>query len=1184
MPFNETDLYLASGTASLVNSYVDPVYKFDSSSFYNWEQDNLPIYDLEDRDDLLFEQAGYPTSSCPGMMLTVSDCGIDNKTVFGSLDDAVSALPNTIRFPIIVEVALSGSLGGLTLENLQFEGSSAGLEIINRGMAKCMGGSATPSSVVTGVTTSSVTTVTSVDLSTTMQTLGSTGILAGTTQKVIPIWQNENGDATTDTSVDWWNNYHRAFILTPEYSRNDSTTSKQTVTLSTKFSDSGGSLLQGTANTFGGLGLYADNSTGTDIVVTNSVTTNAVQRDNAVANAETRATGYVYANTLGSVVVNNCVGPIFIRGFCVDGASQAVITSNGVQEADIGFDINNSDVVIENCTAMRCKKAGLQATNSKVNLNRGFIAFHNYELRTASSHLDTKVTTHEAPGLRAVNSDITVSASVNQMLGIPIDSPFCFYRNQVGMHLVNSSLKTPVSYGYGRNTDGETITWNDGAETIFLQSFLNQKQGIVAENSTIDFGGRVCAFQNDVGVDLRGSTLKVSEISVDHNQAQGLASNNSNITYNKEGLAFSHTSTPVYPQTKFEYNGQHVSLKGSTFLPKYVDDMPAIYTRLGFYRNFGIEQRGAVMDTVPAVVVEGGSMMHGVAAKNESYDVTAADGNIAVNSFREGFNYRVVDQSTLKLSGHKNDATFVLGPHSFLYNQKVAGVYAGNQSKVYISGPTDMGQLGIDCLAENNSKIVLEPHMKDGVLDSSGFTLNDSDNQTKAVLHATRACLVANKNSEIVMRNIGGYDNNWTQKFKFDRANATFDSDLASSATAAVSYDGPLNEADLYCSGSICFLPNPYGALGSGGNELNIEDQSHPALVRSSMVGSQRTFVTAPSDNTNTKLASFGGFCVRAHKGSNVDVQNVNFDTRYTNTSGPYYELAGTPVECDLLRIWNIADNSTFHASYLSVNSDHPLDSSATYYGPSALWTSSTGTVANGGCGLSGAPSSTPDSSGLSVLDAFGFGCNVDGFGQYGSPLDAPENCGPFRIYVSTDPKASFLGFPESNSNNERYVPAAPGAQAAGNSMGFDFPAEATFKSGAVDQIFAQGYSVSGDCSALNSAVADMPVSAIYQDLAFSGYYTEVVPNVVPLRDENDASSFFYPDQMIPETSNRIWLDESAMNTFANAKNGTLTTSRRKKIFSFYSAHTTYPGEATWNSDYGTGFGSANIFDTDRTY
>ena len=39
MPFTNTDLYLASGTAQLKNTWVDPVYKFDSSGFYNWEQD-----------------------------------------------------------------------------------------------------------------------------------------------------------------------------------------------------------------------------------------------------------------------------------------------------------------------------------------------------------------------------------------------------------------------------------------------------------------------------------------------------------------------------------------------------------------------------------------------------------------------------------------------------------------------------------------------------------------------------------------------------------------------------------------------------------------------------------------------------------------------------------------------------------------------------------------------------------------------------------------------------------------------------------------------------------------------------------------------------------------------------------------------------------------------------------------
>ena len=56
------------------------------------------------------------------------------------------------------------------------------------------------------------------------------------------------------------------------------------------------------------------------------------------------------------------------------------------------------------------------------------------------------------------------------------------------------------------------------------------------------------------------------------------------------------------------------------------------------------------------------------------------------------------------------------------------------------------------------------------------------------------------------------------------------------------------------------------------------------------------------------------------------------------------------------------------------------------------------------------------------------------------------------------------------------------------------------------------------------------------------------------------------------------------MNTFANAKNGTLGTSNRKKIFSYYRTTTTYPGEGFWEADagFGKGLGSANLFDLDR--
>ena len=71
--------------------------------------------------------------------------------------------------------------------------------------------------------------------------------------------------------------------------------------------------------------------------------------------------------------------------------------------------------------------------------------------------------------------------------------------------------------------------------------------------------------------------------------------------------------------------------------------------------------------------------------------------------------------------------------------------------------------------------------------------------------------------------------------------------------------------------------------------------------------------------------------------------------------------------------------------------------------------------------------------------------------------------------------------------------------------------------------------------------------------------------------------------------TNRVWLDDSAMNTFANAKNATKGTSGRTKLVSYYKATYNrfgagYGGSGTlaaggFRSDYGLGFKSSNIFD-----
>ena len=116
------DIYTASGSLKLYHCWTDKVTKYDSSSFYNWEQDNLPIYDLEERTFYLWEQLGYPTSAIPGVALVVSadapDAAIGcNKNIFRTVSAAVEALPQIINFPIIIEIANFGELGDLILNN-----------------------------------------------------------------------------------------------------------------------------------------------------------------------------------------------------------------------------------------------------------------------------------------------------------------------------------------------------------------------------------------------------------------------------------------------------------------------------------------------------------------------------------------------------------------------------------------------------------------------------------------------------------------------------------------------------------------------------------------------------------------------------------------------------------------------------------------------------------------------------------------------------------------------------------------------------------------------------------------------------------------------------------------------------------------------------------------------------------
>ena len=1187
MAFHNDDLYLASGTGQLINNWVDPVYKFDSSSFYNWEQDNLPIYDLEDRDDFLWEMAGFPASgTAPTVMLTVSDCGVDNKKVFASLSGAVAALPNTLRQPVIIEVCVSGELGALEIANKEIAASGAGLEIVNRGFARMLTGSGAvlaTSAAMMNATASAVSVVLSVDTSNTIRDAFCVG-------SQVPI-----GNANNDNiRYYFFNKFNRSFILPPEWSKATETPTR-TVSLTTNFTDENtynpifGSTGAHVANTFYFPDYYWDNSASGDATSFNynPTTPAANYRQNVDYEiTKSRSTGYIYANALSNVSIKNCSGKIYIRNFCVDGADQASLVANGAQRTNVGFDIQGSEVVLENCTATRCRHAGLQAVNSNVTLNRGFVAALNYELETEgpASYLNKKKESTLTPGLRAVNSNITLSSALEARYGCPVDSPYVFTRNMVGVELENSNLVTPPEYRYGLDVEGTASTEAYGSNTILLQTFLNIKEGIKAKESLINFSGRLATFQNQVGVKLQGSTCKVQECTIDHNQEAGLLAEGSIFNYNKNAQAITRTGA-FAPLTGFSNNGQHVKMEGSQFIPTSVSGMDTIYERLVFSGNHEVVNTGGQKTVKPAVEITKGSYMNAVCPLSiglvSETDSTNAKYTVPV----KGSEFSVTENSTLDLNGTGRFATYAIGPVEASKQQRVAGLYAGKNSSIHIAGPTSIVQFGICGLADTGSTIKIAPQEVGGVVDASGWSLYQPLNHTKVQLHSTRASLVANENSNLIMQNLGDYHKHWAGKYYGNNP------DYPTGNSAGAAPLGRYIASGYWSDGSLQFYPNPYVSYGTGGGEVNLVHQAAYPTAFGAMTGNATTFITLPFADSDAgggtkdvSSASYGGMCVRAIGGSTVKANNILFPAGWTVPSGPYYD-ASTAGNCDLLRIWNIADSSKLHASYLSVGNTtayggkigHPQDLSAFYYGPSAMWTSGTG-VNPYGHGLSGAPSSTADTSSASILDSFGSGCDTGGeLGFYGK--SAPENIGPFRIYVGIDPKANYLGYPVANEQN--YMPPIP-KHLPYQSMGWTWPANATLITGPPKQLYAQGYATSGDVSAINNDYGPgwPNASSIYQDLGGSAY-TLGLP--VCQRNEDVASSFYYTSAMIPaDTAANIWLDESAMNTFANAKNGTLGTSGRKKIFSYYKAITDSTGEGFFNTTRAYGIGSINLFDLDR--
>ena len=129
------------------NNLTD-VRKYTASSFYNWEQDNIPITDLETRTNSLGAAIGITETGIAGATLVLSSVADNANSVYDNIDDIINRIPKLLTFPLLVEICSYGSLGDLKIEGISIKGNGS-LEIINRNHGQALFGDSTPSYIKT---------------------------------------------------------------------------------------------------------------------------------------------------------------------------------------------------------------------------------------------------------------------------------------------------------------------------------------------------------------------------------------------------------------------------------------------------------------------------------------------------------------------------------------------------------------------------------------------------------------------------------------------------------------------------------------------------------------------------------------------------------------------------------------------------------------------------------------------------------------------------------------------------------------------------------------------------------------------------------------------------------------------------------------------------------------------------
>lgn len=1157
MIFNSADLYTSLGATKLYGCWTSNVRKHDASSFYNWEQDNEPLYDLEERTYRLWEQGGFVPSSVNGLALVVSADAPNsqircNANIFQSVSAAIRVLPKVIRFPVVIEIASFGNLGTLELNNLEFE-ENGSLEIINRNFFKA--NSANDATLNSNYTIKNANSTLSPF--TQYRYLGL--VSAFNASQYLSSVSAVSISATVISSTSYYSDARRntngnAFLASPGYT--GVLDSRGLILYYDRLHATIGStsLYSTTANVLNFTDFSQVNTTEAtpfDASCIDLVSQNEVIRP---SNSTYPLVGMIYNNYFEEVKIKNCNGPIYIRN----------LFAHGQLTRNFGFDIQNSELILENCAAARFTKAGFNINSSKVVATRGMVAYRNYGVNTPGNGTtrlsgdyrdfwrDDKSHLDNAAGLKANNSHIIFSStvtfenSVNNISSVSGKDFFLsFSRNYNGIDLQNSILE-------GGIVRSDTLSYLAiGIRQMgYLMTDHNVNTGLKAVNSHINFDGRIISNNNTKGMELINSRLLTDRFTVQANQTHGILADKSTITYYKNpfqtDFLVEEASTGDVVSLDFSGNGQHLVLKNSDLTSPSISGLDQKIGLFRTYDNFGLNTRNS---TTSGVNLLPGILLDNSNARLLGWCSFREPTKFLLNSTEYGAMLAAINSSKVKIQSSFRRASIHLGNTvvaSLARRKHIAGIYAGNKSEVEINGPFYMDGFGINLFAQDQSKITICPHrINSNELDISGFTLSNTGNHTTVELRSQRSCVVVDKSSIFEAKDLGSYPDHWTGTIGSGII-ASYVPDNVVTQTSAFTYRGslqfypnpvetnnyeqsPLGEADSGFAGYDGSLSNYYKT--TGGNTSN-----------------RNWFLTnaifTPANNQSVSAATYGGWCIRALKNSTVNIQNVNFPCGWWIPSGIVYDVSGeiqSAPACSRLFLWNIADGSQLYASYLSVSSMYPEDT--TYFGPSSVW----GVGVTGGAVAYRAPSGTPDTSSLSVLDIFGLlASNAlpkpgGGFTDIG--YSTPKNKGPFRLLVSVDPIV-----------NELTLSSNPFA-GVNDAYGY------------VPQVFAQGYNF------MDNLIASGSASALYAGLLKFGVGNNLA-----------TSGFYYCSAFVPpDTGSRIMLDESAANTFANAKNGAAARSGRSKICTIFKPYTgKIEGDSSNTRGFSKGLQSITNFDLDR--